>query len=59
VVAALERWGPGQLELGKKVLARTREAGNCSQFEGMWQVGEPLPFRLYEVGDSEMSVGAS
>jgi 2,6-dihydroxypyridine 3-monooxygenase len=56
VVAALERWEPGQLELGKKVLARTREAGNRSQFEGTWQVGQPLPFGLYEVGDSEMSM---
>jgi 2,6-dihydroxypyridine 3-monooxygenase len=57
VVAALKRWEPSQLELGKKVLVRTREAGNRSQFEGTWRVGDPLPFGLYEVGDSEMSVG--
>jgi hypothetical protein len=56
---ALERWEPGHLELGKKVLARTRGAGNRSQFEGTWQVGQTLPFGLYEVGDSEMSVASS
>ena len=55
VVAALERWEPGQLALGRRVLARTREAGRRSQFDGTWHVGDPLPFGLYEVGDSEMS----
>ena len=60
VVAALERWESGQLALGRRVLARTREAGRRSQFDGTWQVGDPLPFGLYEVGDSEMSaVGGS
>ena len=54
VVAALKRWEPGQLELGKAVLARTRTAGQRLQFEGSWQVGEPLPFGLYEIGDSLM-----
>ena len=34
VVAALERWEPGQLALGRRVLARTREAGRRSQFDG-------------------------
>lgn len=52
--AALERWEPGQLELGKRALARTRDAGRRSQFKGTWQIGDPLPFGLYEVGDSEM-----
>jgi 2,6-dihydroxypyridine 3-monooxygenase len=55
VVAALKRWEPGQLELGRRVLARTREAGQRSQFEGTWRAGDPLPFGLYEVGDSFMS----
>jgi 2,6-dihydroxypyridine 3-monooxygenase len=54
VIAALEVWEPEQLELGRRVLARTREAGRRSQFEGTWQIGDPLPFGLYEVGDSAM-----
>lgn len=54
VVAALKRWEPGQLELGRQVLARTRDAGRRSQFEGTWQIGDPLPFGLYETGDSAM-----
>lgn len=54
VNAALEAWEPGQLERGRQVLARTRDAGRRAQFEGAWQVGEPLPFGLYEVGDNSM-----
>jgi 2,6-dihydroxypyridine 3-monooxygenase len=54
VIGALEAWEPGQLELGRRVLARTRDAGRRSQFEGEWQIGDPLPFGLYEVGDSAM-----
>ena len=54
VPAALERWQPGQLKLGKRVLARTRDAGQRSQFEGTWRTGDPLPFGLYEVGDSSI-----
>jgi 2,6-dihydroxypyridine 3-monooxygenase len=49
---ALATWETAQLELGRRVSARTGEAGNRSQFDGTWQVGEPLPFGLYEVGDS-------
>jgi len=52
VSAALQQWEPGQLALGRGVLARTREAGNRLQFEGTWRVGDPLPFGLYEAGDS-------
>lgn len=52
VVAALERWEPGQLTLGRQVLVRSREAGRRMQIEGTWRVGEPLPFGLYRVGDS-------
>ena len=52
VPAALARWEPAQLRLGHSVLARTREAGDSSQFHGTWMVGDPLPFGLYEVGDS-------
>jgi 2,6-dihydroxypyridine 3-monooxygenase len=54
VITALEKWEPGQLELGRQVLTRTHEAGQRAQFEGMWRIGEPLPFGLYEVGDSSM-----
>lgn len=49
---ALTAWENNQLRLGRQVAARTCDAGNRSQFEGTWQVGEPLPFGLYEVGDS-------
>ncbi|MCA1843747.1 MAG: pyridine nucleotide-disulfide oxidoreductase, partial [Actinobacteria bacterium] len=49
---ALAAWEASQLELGRRVSARTCEAGNRSQFECTWQVGEPLPFGLYEIGDS-------
>ncbi|MGH8992431.1 MAG: FAD-dependent monooxygenase [Acidimicrobiia bacterium] len=49
---ALKAWEAGQLALGRQVANRTRQAGDRSQFEGTWQVGEPLPFGLYEEGDS-------
>jgi 2,6-dihydroxypyridine 3-monooxygenase len=52
VVRALTTWEARQLGLARRVLARTREAGDRSQFAGSWQVGDPLPFGLYEVGDS-------
>jgi 2,6-dihydroxypyridine 3-monooxygenase len=54
VAAALERWEPGQLALGRDALARTRRAGERAQHTGEWQVGEPLPWGLYEVGDSAL-----
>ncbi len=54
VPAALARWEPGQLALGRGALERTRRAGERSQFECSWQVGEPLPFGLYEVSDSSL-----
>jgi 2,6-dihydroxypyridine 3-monooxygenase len=52
VDGALSAWEDKQLRLGRQVAARTCDAGNRSQFDGTWQVGEPLPFGLYEVGDS-------
>ena len=55
VVEALARWEPSQLALGRRALARTREAGNRSQFENAWRIGDPLPFGLYEAGDSSIS----
>lgn len=54
VGAALERWEPGQLELGRGALARTRRAGERAQHTGEWQLGEPLPWGLYQVGDSAL-----
>jgi 2,6-dihydroxypyridine 3-monooxygenase len=55
IPAALPRWEPPQLDLGRRVLARTRDAGDRSQFHGTWKVGDPLPFGLYEVGDSMLA----
>jgi 2,6-dihydroxypyridine 3-monooxygenase len=52
VDAALVAWEESQLRLGRQVAARTCEAGNRAQFDGTWQVGEPLPFGLYVAGDS-------
>jgi 2,6-dihydroxypyridine 3-monooxygenase len=54
VAAALERWEPGQLALGRGALARTRRAGERAQHTGEWRVGEPLPWGLHEVGDSAL-----
>jgi 2,6-dihydroxypyridine 3-monooxygenase len=55
---ALAAWEASQLELGRRVSARTCQAGNRSQFDGTWQVGEPLPFGLYEIGDSAFVDGS-
>lgn len=52
-LAALERWEPSQVELSRQVLARSREAGKRLQ-AGRSRAGEPLPFGLYQVGDSIM-----
>lgn len=52
VSEGLPRWEARQLALGRQVLERTRRAGDRSQFEGTWRVGEPLPFGLYQVGDN-------
>jgi 2,6-dihydroxypyridine 3-monooxygenase len=54
VAAALRKWEPGQLRLGQSLVARTREAGSRSQFDCTWHVGDPLPFGLYEIGDSAL-----
>jgi 2,6-dihydroxypyridine 3-monooxygenase len=56
VVGALKVWEPGQLELGRKVLSRAREAGERSQFDSTWRNGDPLPFGLYKTGDSSMTL---
>jgi 2,6-dihydroxypyridine 3-monooxygenase len=51
---ALRRWEPGQLALGRSALERTRRAGERAQHTGEWKVGEPLPWGLYETGDSTL-----
>lgn len=51
---ALERWEPQALAMERQALARTREAGQRSQVDSTWAVGEPIPYGLYESGDSAM-----
>lgn len=53
VRCALARWQAGGLDLGRNLVRRSRQAGIRSQFDCTWRVGDPLPFGLYEVGDSE------
>ena len=51
VVAALERWEPEQLELGRRLVARAREMGERSQLLGTWAPGNrTLRFGLYGPG---------
>ncbi len=54
VLGALCAWQARQLELARTVLARSRESGDGVQFAGSWRVGDPLPYGLYEQGDSIM-----
>lgn len=50
--AALKAWEPGQIELGRSLLARTRAIGRRSQVDGTWVPGDPdLIFGLYGPGD--------
>jgi 2,6-dihydroxypyridine 3-monooxygenase len=50
-LAALDAWEPGQLLLGRNLLARTRAIGRRSQFDGTWVPGDPeLIFGLYGPG---------
>jgi 2,6-dihydroxypyridine 3-monooxygenase len=55
VVAALQGWERRQLALGRSVLERTRAAGRRAQVDNTWRIGDPLPFGLYSIGDSEMA----
>jgi 2,6-dihydroxypyridine 3-monooxygenase len=55
ITGALCTWERGQLALGGAAAARARDAGRRSQFENSWKVGDPLPFGLYEPGDSLLS----
>jgi 2,6-dihydroxypyridine 3-monooxygenase len=57
VVRALEHWEPGQLALGRQLVERARRTGRAAQFDCTLRAGDPLPFGLYEAGDSVMSLG--
>ena len=49
--SALRAWEPGQLDLGRSLLARTRRIGRRSQVDCNWTPGDPeLIFGLYEPG---------
>ena len=51
-VAALRVWEPSQLEVGRNLVARSREMGERSQFRCTWEPGDPaLRFGLYGPGD--------
>lgn len=41
VPAALTAWEPGQLDLGRRLVERTREMGERSQRHGTWTPGDP------------------
>jgi 2,6-dihydroxypyridine 3-monooxygenase len=52
VDAALAAWEPGQLDLGRSLLERTRAIGRRSQFDHTWVAGDPdLIFGLYAPGN--------
>jgi 2,6-dihydroxypyridine 3-monooxygenase len=51
VESALRAWEPGQLELGRNLLERTRRIGRRSQVDCSWTPGDPeLIFGLHEPG---------
>jgi 2,6-dihydroxypyridine 3-monooxygenase len=51
IESALSAWEPGQLELGRNLLERTRRIGRRSQVDCNWTPGDPeLIFGLYEPG---------
>jgi len=53
VPAALSLWEPAQLDLGRALLARTRDLGEGAQFRNDWVPGDPaLTFGLRVPGDS-------
>ena len=54
VAQALIPWSRQQIALGAAAVERSREAGTRLQ-NGTWQVGEPLPYGLYRVGDSSLA----
>lgn len=53
VARALAGWETDALALGSDLVLRSRIAGERAQHAGSWKPGEPLPFGLRVVGDSE------
>jgi 2,6-dihydroxypyridine 3-monooxygenase len=53
VRTGLARFEAPQLALGRRLVERARRVGTSFQFEGSFRPGDPLPFGLREVGDSE------
>jgi 2,6-dihydroxypyridine 3-monooxygenase len=52
MTAALTHWEAGQLTLGRRLLARTRDIGDRSQFTGQWDPADPrFVFGLHGPGD--------
>jgi 2,6-dihydroxypyridine 3-monooxygenase len=52
VPAALARWESGQLALGSRLVARVKDLGRRSQFDGGWHPGDPsLRFGLWGPGE--------
>lgn len=52
-IRALAAWEPAQLELGRRLVERTRVAGDRSQFGGSWDPGDPaLSYGLWAPGDA-------
>ena len=54
VAHALIPWSRQQIAVGAAAVARSREAGTRLQ-NGTWQVGNPLPYGLYRIGDSSLA----
>jgi 2,6-dihydroxypyridine 3-monooxygenase len=51
VPAALAKWESGQLDVGQRLLDRTRQIGRRSQVDGTWVAGDPeLIFGLHGPG---------
>ena len=55
VPGALRKWEEGQMRLAAAAMERARDAGTRAQVDNSWRVGDPLPFGLYEDGDSLLS----
>ena len=52
VAEALAAWEPGQMDLGRQLVERTRRIGRRSQVEGTWTPGDPeLIFGLFRPGE--------
>jgi hypothetical protein len=46
--------GARAVALGRQLVERARRAGRAAQFDRTLRAGDPLPFGLYEPGDSVM-----